>query len=327
MNHQSGSGGWKSKYGRLKGRHVKRTTNSSASDATEDSVETTELRECLASNLSGPACQNVTRIMEAPSSASSVLEANKSNNTNNTGALATASLAPNNTTNIVPSTSPPIGPNNATTTAAPPGEVARDNRLGWKIGLAAPLLVILLIIGLAFRHKRAKKLSMREKWQELSIPQEVVGEKRQEPEPESQKKTNAIQPRGNREESLQTEEILSAPARSKRKEPSHQEMLDLERGTPAVSVRQGDEEDNRSRKSSVVSRFSLRSFSLRPAMDMSIFQARNDAPLDTFQLEIKHRERLSKANLCAQVTYIDVPSDSRCKYIIRLQYLRPPLSS
>ncbi|KAA1120488.1 hypothetical protein PGTUg99_005255 [Puccinia graminis f. sp. tritici] len=99
---------------------------------------------------------------------------------------------------------------------------------------------------------------MREKWQELSIPQEVVGEKRQEPEPESQKKTNAIQPKGNREESLQTEEILSAPARSKRKEPTHQEMLDLERGTPAISVRQGDKEDNRSRKSSVVSRFSLR---------------------------------------------------------------------
>jgi hypothetical protein len=133
---------------------------------------------------------------------------------------------------------------------------------------------------------------MREKWQELSIPQEGAGEKRQEPAAENQKKTNAIQPKGNREESLQTEEILSAPARAKRKEPTHEDMLDLERGS---HVKQREDEDNRSRKSSVVSRFSLRSFSLRPAMDMSIFQARNDAPLDTFQLEIKHRERLSKA--------------------------------
>ncbi|OAV90582.1 hypothetical protein PTTG_05052 [Puccinia triticina 1-1 BBBD Race 1] len=296
MNFNSGPVRRKSKYQRLKGWHAKRATNSS--DAIEDSAETSQLRDCLNTNGSGSTCLNASTSAALSStstalpSASTVLPSTSPvfppNNATNTGASTSVYLAPNSTANTGSSASGPITHANATTTTAHPGTFATNSRLGWKIGLVAPLIVILFIISLVIRHKMVKKRNMREKWQEVGIHHDLGGEKRHQAARESQKETKGIHPKGTREDNLQAQEILSTPELARRKEPSQPEMLGLERGC------QVDKEDNRSRKSSVASRFSLRSFSLRPPMDMSVFQTRTDAALDTIQLEIKHRERMSK---------------------------------
>ncbi|KAI9621923.1 hypothetical protein H4Q26_015358 [Puccinia striiformis f. sp. tritici PST-130] len=308
MNHHFGSGGGKSKYGRMKDRHIKRTPNSS--DANGDSPETSQLRECLSNIGSGLTCLNATSTgvsnsaylspSNVTNSGASTSVPFASSSPSNTSASTSASLPPKNMTNTGASTNPPAAPNNNNTTISPttslPNTVSTNNRLGWKIGLAAPLLVILVIIGLAIRHKMIKKRNMRDKRQEVSIAHDYNGEKRRQMERGNQKEMRRTHQRVHTEDHFQVEEILSAPEKARRKDSAHEEILGSERGSHRTSVKHGDEEEGRVRKSSMVTRFSLRSFSLRPGppMDMSVFQARNDAPLDTFQLEIKNRERLSK---------------------------------
>ncbi|PLW17397.1 hypothetical protein PCANC_00869 [Puccinia coronata f. sp. avenae] len=305
----------KSKFGRLKDRHVKRTARSS--DGSDDSPETNQLRNCLNTNGSGPACVNAANSLEPPSSASpSALNINPAssmgppssaplapvpNNAPNNATIkddsVVASPAPNNVTNKnSPASASPAANTTRIASPLPTTISSKSQRLGWKIGLVVPLLVILLIIGLAIRHNLVKRRKMRQTRQEMSIPHRVDGEKDQPAEREKQNNSHGSQPNGDVQDNLQAQEILKSPVNAKPYS-SQREVIGVETDHRQTSTTLADESDPRCRKTKKGTRFSLRSFALRPSMDMSVFQARTDPPLDTFQLEMKNRERLSQSNM------------------------------
>ncbi|KNZ46950.1 hypothetical protein VP01_680g11 [Puccinia sorghi] len=257
----------KSMVGRFNRGHVKRAAQSSDTDS--DSAEISQLRNCLSTNGSGPAC----------------LEANTR--------VPFRAAARNNASNIENLTS--ASPDSNTSTTIPPKHKSVSSsaeRLGWKIGLIVPLVVILLAIGLAARHNLLKRRRARQTRQRTSIPAGLGGEKTQQAENEKPNKYAGSHPKGDVEDSLQVQEILKSPVKAKTTYCSPVEVLASE---TVAAKNLTDEPDPPSGKLSNTTRFSLRSLSLRPALDMSIFQARNNAPVDTFQLEMKNRERMSQS--------------------------------
>lgn len=167
------------------------------------------------------------------------------------------------------------------------------DRTGWVAALIAALACCFLVIGIAVRCQLDRKRKAQKKRRRTILTSELDGGKNQPEEQNNQKTQAKLQTKATDHPKTNWPRTLSEES-PESKEGSSNEVLTLEGGSQTNPEKLKGEEDTHSRKSSLMTRFSLRSFALKPAVDMSVFQVRNDPPIDTFQLEIKHRERLSK---------------------------------